>query len=132
MARIFFSLFLFFTPVIWGIAYPFIYGQLLSRLFGLNKNIDHWILFFLHICIFIFEIFLFIFFGIIFRFNVFAVYFLLLICFALCVVLEGLVWQYLLRDRKMNGFLISLICNVIFIVPYIICILLSFKKMFLL
>ena len=41
---------------------------------------------------------------------------------------EGSVWQLLLKDRKLNGFLISFICNVIFVLPYVIHLFLVFKN----
>lgn len=112
----------YFT-IFWLIAFPFLYGQLLSRLFGLRKIIDHWILFFLHIATYTFSLIAYGLFS--FGFRVFsddsAVSYIILLVFiiASAVVAEGFVWQFSLRDRKMNGFLISLICNAAFLVPLI-------------
>ena len=128
MSRVFLSFIAAYTPVIWGIGYPFIYGQLLSRLFGLEKKIDHWILFFLHVSISILELILFFPLQIFFRFHFIGIYLLAVIFFAMFVLLEGLVWQLLLKDRKLNGFLISFICNVIFVLPYVIHLFLVFKN----
>ena len=108
--------------LVWNIAFPLIYGQLLSRLFGLHKKLDHWILFFLHISVVAFSI-------IFFALLVFLLSGLDLpdaariiippaLVPAAAVAVEGLVWQYYLKDRKMNGFLISLICNAAYIIPY--------------
>ena len=112
----------YFT-IFWLIAFPFLYGQLLSRLFGLRKIIDHWILFFLHIATYTFSLIVYGLFSFGFReFSVdSAVSYIILLVFiiASAVVAEGFVWQFSLRDRKMNGFLISLICNAAFLVPLI-------------
>ena len=112
----------YFT-MFWLIAFPFLYGQLLSRLFGLRKKIDHWILFFLHIATYTFSLIVYGLFSFGFReFSVdSAVSYIILLVFiiASAVVAECLVWQFSLRDRKMNGFLISLICNAAFLVPLI-------------
>lgn len=101
---------------LWLIAYPFIYGQLLSRLFGLKKPIDHWILFCLHISVSMVAGIVFVGAGIGFQSDLIS----LIATFIPFFVLEGLVWQLSLKDRKLNGFLISLICNVIFYIPIMI------------
>lgn len=99
--------------VAWLIAFPFVYGFGLSRLFGLTKTIDRSILFVMHISVsslalfstFIFDRF-------------FKNYNITVACSILLMVLaEGLVWQFFLKDRKMNGFLASLICNAVFFLP---------------
>lgn len=118
---------IYLIPFIWSIAFPFIYGHVLSKLFGLEKNIDHWILFFLHICVSIFAVLLFLAGLFIFRTNAAGYYVMALICFVTSVVIEGLVWQFVLRDRNLNGFVTSLICNVIFVVPYVLCFFYMFK-----
>lgn len=107
------SVLMLLCVLIWLVAYPLIYGQLLSRLFGLNKKLDHWLLFVLHISTmtsggilaYIIHHFL--------ETAIIPHAFYLVYLFAL----EGLVWQFLLRDRKMNGFIISLICNAVFVLP---------------
>ena len=107
----------------WLIAFPFLYGQLLSRLFGLRKIIDHWILFFLHIATYTFSLIVYGLFAFGFReYSVdSAVSYIIPLVFVIAsaIVAEGIVWQFTLRDRKMNGFLISLICNAAFLVPLI-------------
>ena len=108
--------------VFWLIAFPFLYGQLLSRLFGLKKKIDHWILFLLHITVYTFSFVFFWLFSFLFVESDYLaniVVILPLILLVLVVVSEGFVWQFSLRDRKMNGFLISLICNAAFLAPLI-------------
>ena len=112
----------YFT-MFWLIAFPFLYGQLLSRLFGLRKKIDHWILFFLHIAVCSFSLIVY---GL-FEFGLreysvdSTVSYIIPLVFVIAsaIVAEGIVWQFSLRDRKMNGFLISLICNAAFLVPLI-------------
>ena len=112
----------YFT-MFWFIAFPFLYGQLLSRLFGLRKKIDHWILFFLHIAVCSFSLIVYGLFN--FGLREYSVdstvsYIIpLVFVIASAIVAEGIVWQFSLRDRKMNGFLISLICNAAFLVPLI-------------
>jgi len=107
-----FNIFLF----LWLILYPFIYGQLLSRLFGLKKPIDHWILFCLHKAVSTLGFIVFIVVEAVFESDLLGV----IAPFIPIFVLEGLVWQFSLKDRKLNGFLISLICNVIFYIPILI------------
>lgn len=108
--------------VLWAIAFPFIYGQGLSRLFGLQKTIDHWILFFLHSAV---------------SSMALIIAFILDLCFynafisvpaltVFMVVSEGVIWQCFLKDRKINGFIASLICNAIFIIPYVIAFVIFF------
>lgn len=102
--------------VLWAVVFPFIYGQLLSRAFGLTKKIDHWIVFCLHvsagtiggiICFFV---------------NLLINHygFTLLIYSGILFGVEGLIWQLFLRDRKLNGFLVSLICNAVYLTPVFI------------
>ena len=98
---------------LWLIAYPFIYGQLLSRAFGLKKPIDHWILFCLHKSVSILAYIVFIVTDMFLHSDLIG----LIVAFVPLFVLEGLVWQFSLKDRKLNGFLISLICNVIYCIP---------------
>lgn len=103
----------------WLIVYPFIYGFCLSRLFGLREKIDHWILFCLHIAVTPYVVLL----GAILVGLVH--YDILFFVFSLIglTVIEGLVWQYRLKDRNFNGFFISLCCNLIFIIPPVLLIL---------
>ena len=112
----------YFT-IFWLIAFPFLYGQLLSRLFGLRKIIDHWILFFLHIATYTFSLIAYGLFSFGFReYGVdSAISYIIPLVFVIAsaIVAEGIVWQFSLRDRKMNGFLLSLICNAAFLVPLI-------------
>ena len=35
----------------------------------------------------------------------------------LLIILEGLVWQLFLKERKLNGFLTALLCNVVYMWP---------------
>ena len=104
---------LLWALVVWAIVFPLIYGQLLSRAFGLKKPIDHWIVFCLHISA-----------GVLVYVICFIAYFfiqhivwVLIIFYLLIFGIEGIIWQVFLRDRKMNGFLVSLICNAVFVIP---------------
>lgn len=107
--------FLFF----WLIAFPFIYGQGFSRLFGLQRKIDHWILFTLHISV---SVLAFIVGAVIFwaceAGNPMSfVYISVPVCYAILVVPQGFVWQFVLTERNMNGFLCSLIANTVYAAP---------------
>lgn len=110
------------SSLFWLIVFPFIYSQLLTRLFGLNKKIDRWIVFCLHNCGSATSIFLYI---LLFRLSfssMAGVYLAFAIILAVLTGLEGLVWQCFLLDRKMNGFLIAFICNMIFLLPVLVLI----------
>jgi len=109
--------------VIWTMAFPFVYGIALSRMFGLTKAIDHWILVVLHILLSTFTLI---------PYSIAAGFFSAAelpttVCFVLPIILfgpavimtEGCVWHFTLRDRKKNGFLCSLICNLAYLIPYI-------------
>jgi len=112
--------------IVWSVAYPFLYGLLISRLFGIKKPLDQWIL----VCLQISSMVL----GLIFMtiFASFAVnigmgsheaafpFLSLASLFVPMFVYHGLVWQLLLKDRKFNGFLISLICNAIYASPILL------------
>ena len=102
------------------------YGLLISRLFGISKKLDQWIL----VCLQISSMVL----GLIFMtiFASFAVnigmgsheaafpFLSMASLFVPMFVYHGLVWQLLLKDRKFNGFLISLICNAIYLFPILL------------
>ena len=108
--------------VLWLIAFPFIYGQGFSRLFGLQKKIDHWILFTLHISV---SVLAFIVGSVIFfamtNFDAFSSAFIYVpLCYAILVIPEGFVWQFVLTERKLNGFMCSLIANAVYVIPIII------------
>ena len=107
---------MFWFNLFWALAFPFIYGQLLSRLFGLKKPLDHWILFCLHISVTILCCAAYM---LVVSFSSMEIV-SLLFAFILMTALEGLVWQFFLIDRKLNGFLISLICCSGFITPFVI------------
>ena len=99
--------------IFWLIIYPFIYGFLLSRLFGLKQKIDHWILFCLHIAVTPYIVLL---------SSVIAAYTgydatMYLFALVQLTAVEGLVWQFWLKDRRFNGFYISFLCNLIFVIP---------------
>lgn len=105
--------------LIWMIICPFIYGLLLSRFFGLKKAIDHWILFFLHFSV---TAFVFVPSICLFLFYWSSLFIVFGIDYILYTVIEGFVWQFFLKDRKMNGFFISAVCNLlIFLIPTIVC-----------
>ena len=112
----------FLALIAWSIAYPFLYGLLISRLFGISKPLDQWIL----VCLQISSTVL----SLIIAIMVYgSLYDLLglkssvtlvvpyIAGYACMFVCHGLVWQFLLRDRKMNGFLISLLCCAISAIP---------------
>ncbi len=104
------------SVILWIIVFPFIYGLLISRLFGLKKKLDWWIVVLLHIsassvgAILCFLLFLVV--------NNLVLFLVSLFC--ILVGVEGLIWQLFLKDRKLNGFIVSLICNSIFYFPIII------------
>ena len=112
---------LFLPMMLWTVGFPFLYGQLFSRLFGLKKKIDHWILFCLHNSTVLVGGII----GVFAEVGVFAGikiqshWISILIIFVLHFGFNALVWQLMLRDRKMNGIIISLICSSIFILPYV-------------
>ena len=115
-----------FVSIVWSLAYPFLYGFLISRLFGIKKPLDQWILVCLHISAFIVSLVLFVMVGYTLRDSKvidntqFATAIAAVIAFFTPMfVYHGLVWQFLLRDRKLNGFLISLICCAIFVIPFV-------------
>lgn len=106
---------------LWTLIFPFLYAFALSRPFGITKGLDRAILIFLNIVTSSGAVLSFIFLayaidGMIYSPAKEAVIFLP----ALLVKspLDGLVWQFYLRDRKINGFLASLICTVVFMIPY--------------
>ena len=107
---------------VWAVGYPFLYGLLISRLFGISKPLDQWIL----VCLQISSTVL----SLIIAIVVYgSLYDLLgakssvaealpyIVGYACMFVYHALVWQFLLRDRKMNGFLVSLICCSFFLIP---------------
>ena len=104
------------SVILWIIVFPFIYGLLISRLFGLKKKLDWWIVVLLHIsassvgAIICFLLFLVV--------NNLVLFLVSLFC--ILVGVEGLIWQLFLKDRKLNGFIVSLICNSIFYFPIVI------------
>ena len=104
------------SVILWIIVFPFIYGLLISRLFGLKKKLDWWIVVLLHIsassvgAILCFLLFLVV--------NNLILFLVSLFC--ILVGVEGLIWQLFLKDRKLNGFIVSLICNSIFYFPIVI------------
>ena len=115
-----------FVSIVWSLAYPFLYGFLISRLFGIKKPLDQWILVCLHISAFIVSLVLYVLAGwsITSSSTISNPQFAIAIAgviafFTPMFVYHGLVWQFLLRDRKLNGFLISLICCAIFVIPFI-------------
>ena len=107
--------FLFF----WLIAFPFIYGQGFSRLFGLQRKIDHWILFTLHISVSVlaFIVATVIYFAMSDGGTFTSAYVIAPVCFAIHVIPQGFVWQFVLTERNMNGFLCSLIANTVYAAP---------------
>ena len=104
------------SVILWIIVFPFIYGLLISRLFGLKKKLDWWIVVLLHTsassvgAILCFLLFLVV--------NNLVLFLVSLFC--RLVGVEGLIWQLFLKDRKLNGFIVSLICNSIFYFPIVI------------
>ena len=104
------------TVILWIIVFPFIYGLLISRLCGLKKKLDWWIVVLLHTsassvgAILCFLLFLVV--------NNLVLFLVSLFC--ILVGVEGLIWQLFLKDRKLNGFIVSLICNSIFYFPIVI------------
>ena len=115
-----------FVSIVWSLAYPFLYGFLISRLFGIKKPLDQWILVCLHISAFIVSLVLFVMVGytlrdskVIDNTQLSTAIAAVIAFFTPMFVYHGLVWQFLLRDRKLNGFLISLICCAIFVIPFV-------------
>ena len=103
---------------IWAISSPFVYGLLLSRFFGLKKAIDHWILVLLHIVLTAFVVIPSIFLYLHLLDTPLVVFG---IDYIIYTVIEGFIWQFFLKDRKMNGFYISAVCNLlIFLIPSIL------------
>ena len=104
------------SVILWIIVFPFIYGLLISRLCGLKKKLDWWIVVLLHTsassvgAILCFLLFLVV--------NNLVLFLVSLFC--ILVGVEGLIWQLFLKDRKLNGFIVSLICNSIFYFPIVI------------
>ena len=108
--------------IAWSIAYPFLYGLLISRLFGISKPLDQWIL----VCLQISSTVLSLIISIVVYGSLYdmlgakssvALVVPYIAGYACMFVCHGLVWQFLLRDRKMNGFLISLLCCAIYVLP---------------
>ena len=114
-----------FITIVWSLAYPFLYGLLISRLFGIKKPLDQWILVCLQISSYVISLVLFVMAGInesnlTVNTQLANAVAAVLAFYTPMFVFHGLVWQFLLRDRKLNGFLISLICCSIFVIPIII------------
>ena len=103
----------------WLIAFPFIYGQVFSRLFGLRRKLDHWILFTLHISVSVlaFIVGLVIIFAMAVDNPIGCLCVSIPVCYAILVVPQGFVWQFVLTERNMNGFLCSLIANTVYAAP---------------
>lgn len=103
----------------WLIAFPFIYGQVFSRLFGLRRKLDHWILFTLHISVSVlaFIVGLVIFFAMAVDNPIGCLCVSIPVCYAILVVPQGFIWQFVLIERKLNGFLCSLIANTVYAAP---------------
>ena len=103
--------------IIYLFIFAFIYGQVFGRIFGLRKPIDHWILFFLHntsTCVLTLAT----------GYAMFSAekvhdLFFLIIAVIVKFVFEGFIWQFYLKDRKLNGFICSLICNAVLAAPLI-------------
>ena len=113
---------MFWFNLFWVLAFPFIYGLLISRLFGLKKPIDHWILFCLHMTATLLAVGVY---ALVITFTRTPIL-SLVFAFVLLTAVEGLVWQFFLKDRKLNGFLISHICCSVYVTPHIIGALLDF------
>ena len=108
----------FIFLLIWAISSPFVYGLLLSRFFGLKKAIDHWILVLIHIVVTAFVVIPTISLYLYFLDTPLVVFG---IDYIIYTVIEGFIWQFFLKDRKMNGFFISAVCNLlIFLIPSIL------------
>ena len=107
--------------ILWLLAFPFVYGLALSGLFGLTKKIDQWILIVMHISISTLALIT----AIIVEVNLKIPYISVPYSIVLMVLVEGFIWQFFLKDRKINGFLASLICNAVFFVPLAIGVMLS-------
>ena len=102
---------IFYGLPIWLISFPFIYAFLLSLPFGIRKGLDKWILFFLHNVTSI---------GVLAPMFFIDIDYIGLVGLAVKIALDGLVWQFYLKDRKLNGFLCSLICTVIYALPIVL------------
>ena len=109
----------------WVVAFPFLYGLLISRLFGIKKPIDHWILVCLQISssvlAFICEAYVF---SLIKTSDLLPSRYAgplsaVIGLFVPMFVYHGLIWQFVLKDRKLNGFLISLICTSAYCFPFL-------------
>lgn len=113
-----------FIAFIWTVGFPFLYGLLISRLFGIQKPIDQWILVCLHISSTVLSyICLITVYGFITNSTPLNSTSANIVSTAIgffvpLFVYHGLVWQFVLKDRKLNGFLISLICCSIYCVPF--------------
>lgn len=104
----------------WVLLFSVIYAFLLSNLFGIKKWLDKWILFFLHNVTWP-TIFL-IWYGGPFSALNEPVSMILngILAILIKTVLDGLVWEFYLRDRKLNGFLTALIISVIYLGPTLV------------
>ena len=106
------------VTIIYLFIFAFIYGQVFGRILGLRKPIDHWILFFLHNTST----------SVLTLATGYAMFsaekandlFFLIIAVIIKIVFEGFIWQFYLKDRKLNGFLCSLICNAVLCTPIIV------------
>lgn len=113
---------MFWSLIIWIVAYPFLYGLLISRLFGLKKNLDYWIVVCMHFSAGSLGAILFFFLYLAVKIAVIP----LAVVYALLIGAEGLIWQLFLKERKLNGFIVSLICNTVYFVPiFLITVLLT-------
>jgi len=106
------SRFLFLSEV-WTGFYLLLYVQLFSRLFGLSEKIDRQILLALHVTATAIAGFI--------SWKVWDLigypFIELILMTILLIILEGLVWQLFLKERKLNGFLTALLCNVVYMWP---------------
>ena len=115
----------------WIIVFPFIYGQVFSRLFGLRRKIDHWILFTLHISVSVlaFIVATVIYFAMSDGGTFTSAYVIAPVCFAIHVIPQGFVWQFVLTERKLNGFVCSLIANAVYAAPIVIILAVAISQM---
>lgn len=110
----------------WSLAFPFLYGLLFSRIFGIKQKLDQWILVTLQVSASVICGVLFVMAGwclnasSLLDTQLAEITAAVIAFFAPMVVFHGLVWQTLLRDRKLNGFLISLICCSTYVLPFVI------------
>ena len=107
--------------VVWSISFPFIHAFGLSRAFGIRQQIDRSILLALQISLSGMAVFNGFLIDWFFSGGTLSASFITVpAIFVNRVVVEGLIWQVYLKDRKMNGFLISLICTAAYLIPNVI------------